>query len=263
MELDDAYANGPHIPQGDSFAPVWREKAAAFRAVVPSALNQSYGHRPREVFDLFSPDGEAQGIVVFVHGGYWRSTDKDLWTHLAAGPLARGWRVAVVDYDLCPDVTIPQITRQIAAAIDVIAARYSGPLRLTGHSAGGHLVARMLDPKVAGDWLDRVTGVVPISPLSDLEPFLKTSMNADFGLDQAVARAESPVHQPVPQVPVTVWVGGAERPVFLNQAQWLGDAWKCPVVVREGRHHFDIIAGLENAGSDLTSAVVGSGDGVV
>ncbi|MCF7699141.1 alpha/beta hydrolase [Loktanella sp. M215] len=260
MDLDDAYANGPHIPDGDSFAPMWREKAAAFRAATPGVLNQSYGDRPREVYDLFVPGGAALSTVVFVHGGYWRSTDKDLWTHLAAGPLARGWRVAMVDYDLCPDVTIPQITRQVAQAVGAIAARCPGPLRLAGHSAGGHLVARMLDPAVAGDWLSRVEGVVPISPLSDLAPFLKTSMNADFALDAVTARAESPVHQPVPDRPVTVWVGGAERPAFLDQAAWLGKAWGCEVVVRPGRHHFDIIAGLEEAGSDLTAAVVGQRD---
>ena len=257
MELDDAYANGPHIPGGDGFAQLWATRAAAFRAVTPGALNQPYGASVREVFDLFEPDRAALGTVVFVHGGYWRSTDKDLWTHLAAGPLTRGWRVAMVDYDLCPDVTIPQITRQVAAAIGAIAARCPGPLRLAGHSAGGHLVARMLDPAVTGDWLARVEGVVPVSPLSDLEPFLKTGMNADFGLDQAVAQAESPVHQPVPAVPVTVWVGGAERPAFLDQARWLGEAWGCEVVVQPGLHHFDIIAGLEEAGSDLTAAVVG------
>jgi arylformamidase len=257
MELDDDYANEPHIPGGDGFAALWKSKAEAFRAAVPGVLNQPYGERPREVFDLFEPKHRALGTVVFVHGGYWRSTDKDLWTHLAAGPLARGWRVAVVDYDLCPYVTIPQIRQQIAAAVNAIAARCPGPLRLAGHSAGGHLVAQMLNPQVAGDWLDRVTGVVPISPLSDLEPFLRTSMNADFGLDAATARAESPIHQPVPTVPVTVWVGGAERPAFLDQARWLGQAWNCPVVIDAGRHHFDIIAGLEDAGSKLTDAVVG------
>lgn len=257
MELDDAYANGPHIPGGDGYAAIWAAKAAAFRDAASGALNLPYGVRAREVFDLFEPEDAAQGTLIFVHGGYWRSTDKDLWTHLAAGPLAQGWRVAMVDYDLCPDVTIAQITAQVAAAVAVIADRCPGPLRLAGHSAGGHLVARMLDPVVAGDWLDRVEGVVPISPLSDLEPLMKTSMNADFGLTPGTARAESPVHQPVPSVPVTIWVGGAERPAFLDQARWLGDAWGCDVVVRPGRHHFDIIAGLEAAGSDLTAAVVG------
>ncbi|WP_386679592.1 alpha/beta hydrolase [Loktanella sp. R86503] len=258
MDLDDAYTNGAYIPGGDSYPAQWAAKARAFRAGVTGQLNLPYGARPKEVFDLFEPAGDANGTVVFVHGGYWRSTDKDLWTHLAAGPLARGWRVANVDYDLCPDVTIPHITRQIAAAIDHIAERCPGPLRLTGHSAGGHLAARMLDPQVAGRWLKRVTGVVPISPLSDLEPFLHTSMHTDFGLDTATARAESPVYQPVPDTDVTIWVGGAERPAFLDQARWLARAWQCPVVIDPGRHHFDIIAGLENAGSRLTQDVIGS-----
>ncbi len=269
MRLDDAYANGPHIPDGDRFPALWADKSAAFRARAGGVMDERYGPGPRALFDLFTPEesagdkagyeagGHAQGTVIFVHGGYWRSTDKTLWSHLAAGPLARGWRVAMIGYDLCPAVSIAQITQQVAAGIAAIADRVPGPLRLTGHSAGGHLVARMLDPAVAAPWISRVTGVVPISPLSDLTPLLQTTMNADLGLDADSARAESPRWQPPPHVPVTVWVGGAERPAFLEQARWLGEAWSCPVVVRAGRHHFDIIAGLEDGASALTAAVTG------
>jgi hypothetical protein len=56
---------------------------------------------------------------------------------------------------------------------------------------------------------------------------------------------------------VHVWVGGDERPVFLDHARWLGEAWGVPVTVEPGRHHFDVIDGLTDAGSALTEAVLG------
>lgn len=77
-------------------------------------------------------------------------------------------------------------------------------------------------------------------------------MNADFGLDAASARAESPVHMTDRHAcPVTVWVGGAERPAFLDQARWLARAWGGDHVVAPDRHHFDVIDPLAQPESDL------------
>ena len=109
-------------------------------------------------------------------------------------------------------------------------------------------------PEVAA----RLAGVVPISPLADLRPLLRTSMNADLRLDMAEAEAESPMLMAERlNVPATVWVGADERPAFLDQARWLAEAWGCAHVVAEGRHHFDVIEPLEIADSDLTGALLG------
>ena len=147
MELDDAYANVPYIPGGAQYPARWTVAAEAFRARLSAErraeLGLPYGDGARQAFDLFHPTGAARGLCVFVHGGYWLRFDRTLWSHLAAGPLARGWAVAMPSYDLCPEVRIADITRQIARAICVMAARTDGPLALVGHSAGGHLVARM------------------------------------------------------------------------------------------------------------------------
>jgi acetyl esterase/lipase len=262
MELDDAYANAAHIPDGAAYPKRWMDAARnwAFQQGAKGLYRNGlpYGGGPRERFDLFFPETPAKGLMVFVHGGYWLNFDRGYWSHLAAGAQARGWAVAFPSYDLCPAVRISQITRQITHAIGVTAAMVDGPVVLTGHSAGGHLVARMLepgllDPEVAA----RLHRVVPISPLADLRPLLKTSMNADLGLDAAEAEAESPVlmadrHD----VPVTVWVGGDERPAFLDQARWLAEAWDCERVVAEGRHHFDVIEPLEIADSDLIDTLL-------
>ncbi|MEZ5714698.1 MAG: alpha/beta hydrolase [Paracoccaceae bacterium] len=263
MELDDAYANAAHIPGAEAFPPRWAEAARMWRGREAhddhARLNLEYGPGERERFDLFLPPGRPAGLVVFVHGGYWLQFDRSSWSHLAAGPVARGWAVAMPSYDLCPDVHIRDITGQIARAIDVAAGLVAGPIRLTGHSAGGHLVARMLAPGLLGAQVAaRLARVVPISPLADLRPLLRTSMNAGLRLDAAEAEAESPVLMAERlDVPVTVWVGGDERPAFLDQAGWLAKAWGVPRIVAEGRHHFDVIEPLEIADSDLVETLLG------
>ncbi|MFK7746548.1 MAG: alpha/beta hydrolase [Roseobacter sp.] len=254
MNLDDAYANAAYIKDAASYPPRWTQTADGFRQRLAdrAELGISYGESDRQAFDFFHADGAAKGTVVFVHGGYWLRFDRSYWSHFAHGALSLGWNVAMPSYDLCPTVSIAQITNQIASAVHAIARKATGPVTLTGHSAGGHLVARMLDPGVLpAEVLARISRVAPISPVADLRPLLHTSMNADFKLDMAGAVAESPVLQPAPDIAVSVWVGADERPVFLEQAKALSVAWDVAQVIVPGRHHFDVIDALQDGRSDL------------
>jgi arylformamidase len=255
--MDRAYENTAFIPEGDSYPARWAAAAEAFRADAAGWVDAPYGAGARERVDLFLPEGRPRGLVVFVHGGYWIATDKSLWSHLAAGAVAAGWAVAVPSYDLCPANRIGGIVRQVARAVDHVAGLVAGPIVLTGHSAGGHVVARLACADVDLACRGRLMRVVPISPLADLGPLMQTAMNADLRLDAVEVRAESPVFHPAPDVPVQVLVGGDERPAFLDQAGWLGEAWGVPVTVLSGRHHFDVIAGLETAEGDLCRIVLG------
>lgn len=257
MNLDEAYSNAAYIPQGESYPARWEEAACAFRAGARSELDLRYGERPRMVFDLFHPDRLAKGLVVFVHGGYWMAFDKSYWSHLAAGPLAQGWAVAMPSYDLCPDVRISDITLQIEAAIASAAARVPGPIRLVGHSAGGHLVARMACADLAPAWRSRVEQIVPISPLAELGPLMQTAMNETLRISREEAMHESPLRHDGVGLPLTVWVGAAERPVFLDQARWLADAWGVERIVAPGRHHFDVIEELADPDSALVATLLG------
>lgn len=257
MELDDAYSNGAYIEGAEDFPPRWTAQAQAFRDGLGARaqLDIAYGPGERNRFDLFLPEGPPKGLFVFVHGGYWRMFDKNSWSHLAAGAMAQGWAVAMPSYDLCPDVSIADITGQIASAVTQAATMVVGPISLAGHSAGGHLVARMLDKAVlAPDTAARLQSVVSISPVSDLRPLLQTSMNEDFKLDMAAAEAASPVEMKDRyDAAVTVWVGGDERPSFLDQARWLAEAWDCGHVVVPGIHHFDVIDPLGDASSEMVA----------
>ncbi|GGH46773.1 alpha/beta fold hydrolase [Frigidibacter albus] len=275
-DWDNAYANGAHIPDAEAFVPRWQADAAAFRegafregAGVEGAggqLDIAYGAGPRERLDLFLPEGEPRGLCVFVHGGYWKAFDKSLWSHLAAGARARGWAVALPSYPLAPEARIAEITAAVARAITAAAELVPGPLRLAGHSAGGHLVARMactqtpLPEAVAA----RVQHVLSISGVHDLRPLLATQMNAVLGLTLAEARAESPaLAEPRPGTAATTWVGVDERPEFRRQSALIANAWAgfdtdLRLVEVPGHHHFDVIADLTSPESELTQAFVGA-----
>ncbi len=219
-----------------------------------------YGAGERHWFDLFLPEGEPLGLVVFIHGGYWLAFGPRDFSHLAAGPVAAGWAVALPAYTLAPSASLPEMTAEIRSALIAAAGRIAGPIVVTGHSAGGHLSARMAttDIGLPGAVAGRIAQVVPISPLSDLRPLMETAMNDDLKIDAAVAKAESPaLLQRRPGTPVHVWVGGIERPRFLDQARRLGNAWSCPVTVEPDRHHFNVIEGLEVADSPLMAALLG------
>ncbi len=251
MDFDDAYANAAHIAGADAYPAKWAQAASAFRAASLSETDLPYGETARQRLDLFHPPRLAKGLVVFVHGGYWLRFDKSFWSHLAAGPLSRGWAVAMPSYDLCPDVRITDIGKQISAAIAVAADRVVGPVRLVGHSAGGQLVARVMALPDATGWQPRVQKIVPISPVADLVPLMQTSMNKDLKLTKAEVLRESPVHLTAPKPPVTVWVGAQERPVFIAQAQALSQAWDCAQVTAPDLHHFNVIEDLADPNSAL------------
>ncbi len=266
-DWDDAYANRDHIPGADDFIPRWEAEAAAFRDAMGdrAKLDIAYGPHMRNRMDLFRPEGASKGLVIFVHGGYWRAFDKSYWSHLAAGSVARGWTVAVPSYTLVPEIEIAGITQEIRVALEQAARAVPGPVRLVGHSAGGHLVTRMLcrDVDLPGEIRGRIAHTVSISGVHDLRPLVRTAMNADFRLDEASAAAESPaLLHPVEGANVTVWVGNDERPEFVRQSTLLANIWTglgadTAQIKDKGKHHFDVIDGLAVTGSPLTECLLG------
>src|SRR5262245_14722213 len=105
---DDAYANSANIAGGDRWPAAWVEVARHFRdrlaAEGRARLDIPYGEGPRNRIDLFFPQGQPKGLVVFVHGGHWMALDKSFWSHLAEGSIGSGYAVAMPSYTLCPQV---------------------------------------------------------------------------------------------------------------------------------------------------------------
>jgi len=267
-DWDDAYANGAYIEGAADYPVKWAQAAARFRQQMTETgsadLDIVYGESERQKLDIFRPQNNPHGLVVFVHGGYWRAFDKSCWSHLATAAIHRGWAVAIPSYDLAPTVSISEITRQTGAAIGKAASMISGSIRLTGHSAGGHLVTRMIcrDSPLSPQLRQRIERVVSISGLHDMRPLLKTAMNDDFHMNEAEAVAESSaLNQPIENVELICWVGADERPEFVRQSELLANIWtgfgiKTSVHRVRGQHHFDVIDGLEDPRSALSDALL-------
>ena len=264
-DLTEAYDNGAHIPNADVIRAQWPVSAAAFRermiAESRARLDLPYGQGDRQRFDLFLPSGTPGGLTIFIHGGYWKSLDRTVWSHLAAGTVAKGWACALPSYTLAPAARIAEITRETAAAVTAAANEIRGPIVVTGHSAGGHLSARMRCQDVPLDEFveTRLARIVPISPLSDLHPLMRTAMNAELGIDPLEAESESPaLAYGLRPVETRIWVGGSELPAFLEQARILAKAWPdAQLTIEEGRHHFDVVESLERTDGAITEALLG------
>lgn len=267
-DFDDAYANGPNIARGERWPGLWVEPAAQFREALEAQgrakLDQPYGERPRNRFDLFLPEGAPKGLVVYIHGGFWLRLEKSFWSHLAAGPLAHGYAVAMPSYTLCPDIRISGIVQEVGAAIETAAALVEGPIRLTGHSAGGHLATRMVTTTspLSDATRARIANTVSIAGVHDLRPMMRTAMNADLKIDEAEALAESPaLLRPLDNARVTCWVGGTERAEFRRQNALLANIWTglgavTSCVEEPDRHHFDVIDGLADPDHALTRTLL-------
>lgn len=262
------YDNTPAIPDGASWPGRWVQPAQEFRdrmqAQGRARLGLSYGPAARNHFDLFLPETPPAGLVIFVHGGFWMGLDRSLWSHLAAGPLAHGYAVAIPDYTLCPNINIAGITQEIAAMIAVAADLVPGPIRLAGHSAGGQLVTRMVceDGPLAAPVADRIAAVLSISGLHDLRPMRRIWRQETLRLSEAESWSESPaLLSPRPGLRLICWVGACETSEFRRQNALLANIWQglgaaIACVEEPDRHHFNIMDGLFDPSHPMTAALM-------
>ncbi len=263
-DFDDAYTNGAYIDGGSDYPARWTAQAERFREhLLPGCrmeIDQPYGSGTRQRLDLFWPAGTPKGLAVFVHGGYWMKFAKSDWSHLAAGALARGWAVAMPGYTLTPDIGVAGITSEVARAITFAAALVDGPVHLAGHSAGGHLVTRMVcEPsQLPVAVAERVEQVISISGVHDLRPLMQTKLNDTLKLTELEARNESPaLRRPRAGARVMCWVGSDERPEFIRQTDLLANVWHGLGAAMAShhaadRHHFNVVDDLTGPESALT-----------
>jgi arylformamidase len=271
IDWEVEYNNRARVPEHPEIFARWQRDAAAYRDEASkqgrSEIGIKYGPSARQTIDLFKPAGGGSApLAMFAHGGYWRSLEPASFSHLARGMNARGVAVAVIGYDLCPQVSIAEIIAQTQAACLHLWKRFTRRIMVSGHSAGGHLAACM----VATDWkaldaaapADLVPAGYAISGVFDLGPLLHLAGNADFKLDAAEARRVSPLFWPVERGRVLdAVVGGAESSEFLRQSKIIADGWRAKGAETryeaiDGKNHFTICDGMTEPGSAMTDRLV-------
>lgn len=142
-----------------------------FHKTPPPTATFCYGDHRSQVVDLYLPAGDGKfGVVVLVHGGFWRSSyDRSLMVPLAQDLVKKGYAVWNIEYRRLGEKGggWPGTFHDAAAAVDLLASAAPDSLDLdrvvsVGHSAGGHLALWLgARPKLPAG----APGATPVVPL--------------------------------------------------------------------------------------------------
>ena len=265
------YNNRALVPEHPQIIARWISESAKTRATTRCELDLEYGTSYLEKLDLFFPEGPSKALLVFIHGGYWRSLDKNDFSFLAPAFTKQGITVATTNYGLAPQLRIDDIVRQSRVAITWLAQnvrRYgadANQIYVSGHSAGGHLAAMM----AATHWssvstilpMDLIKGAICISGIYDLEPIRFTSVNQEVRLDGAAVKRLSPaLMQPSAKFPMLMAAGGDESDEFKRQNKLLIERWSSATAMKDiplpGTNHFSVVEELARAESPMHRAAL-------
>lgn len=268
--LDAQYNNRLRVPDFMTRnVQMWQNQSALVRNQQACMLDVPYGDTVAERLDIFPAGGTGQPVLVFIHGGYWRSLDKADHSFVAPAFTQQGVCVVVPNYALCgaqSAISIEDITVQMLRCLAWVYKnidQYGGdPARITvaGHSAGGHLAAMM----AACEW-ERFDNTLPkkvlrnalsISGLYDLAPLMHSPyVQTDLKLNSRVVQRCSPAYFSQSRTPLYAVCGGDESEEFLRHNAMIETAWgSAQVPVREaliGLNHFSILEALVKPGHRL------------
>lgn len=265
-EIDRQYELERMVENPRQYAELFIRESAQTRHDLSCALDVRFGPSVEETLDIFPAADPSAPILLFIHGGYWRRLSSKEFSLVARGPVARGITVIVTNYALCPKVTLPEITRQSRAAVAWVkntTLNFAGNrerIFVSGHSAGGQQVARLLGTDWRRDYglpPDVIKGGYSISGLFDLRPLRYSFLQPMLQLDEDVIQKESPqFHIPDAAPPLIADVGGDESAEFRRQSfdymqAWRGAGLAGEYVEQPGKNHYTAIAGFAEADSDL------------
>jgi arylformamidase len=242
------------------------EHSAAARTQREGLLDIPYGPTHDEKLDIFPAARAGAPVFVFIHGGYWRAFSAREHSFVALGPLALGITTVLVDYSLCPKVTIDEITRQCRAAVAWTLRHIGeyggdpGRVAIGGHSAGGHLSAMCLETRWDEDYglpRDPLAAAVLVSGIYDIEPLRHSFLQPTIQLDDGIVRRNSPLFGVRPcATPALVTWGAEESAEFVRQsasfdAAWQGVGNRSELLAQPGAHHFSAIEGFADPAHPL------------
>jgi len=260
------------VPEFPQIQERWQEASERARASLPAYLDVPYGVGDSETMDIFPAQGRSKGLLMFIHGGYWRSSDKSALSFIAPALTSAGVTLAVPNYSLCPKVQIKDIVMQMVQACAWVyrnGGNFGAPaqrVHVCGHSAGGHLATMMLSclwPEYSPDLPRKVVqSAMSISGLYDLRDIVKTpSVNVDVRLTEKAALKVSPAFlPPATDAPLYTAVGERENEGFHIQNRLIATNWKS---VHKGEfvcadeNHFTLLDQFARPSSRLFGAVLG------
>lgn len=247
----------PRLAVGDAVAQAYlagyAQRSRAARLGLIGERDVRYGRGPKATFDLFRPASPPpHPAFVFIHGGYWRALDKDEHSFVVEPAVAAGFAGLVVNYDLCPSVSLDGMVAQVLGLMEFLAREAANlglrtdGIALAGHSAGAHLAALILnDPGPTGPM--PITWAALASGIFEPEAALELAVNEEIQLTAEVARRHNALlRPPAAALPVQITAGAAEPPAWIGQSDAYAEVARaagCDVDRRDvaGADHFSLL----------------------
>lgn len=286
VEFERQYNARQWTPDGERLVALNVERSDSARRNRRYHADICWGPKPSNRLDLFLPQTQVpepassvQGypVVLFIHGGYWRSREKSAFSFVHLPLTEAGAIVAVTDYSLCPAVRLSEIVEEMRTLVGWLQkniSEYSGRsdrLHVTGHSAGGHLAAML----AVTDWherakdtnevipVDYIRSVTPISGLFDLRPLLSHSVNEDLQLVDSEVAILSPslLDSSAVTAALDIYVGQAESDEFRKQSREFFNTWSANGVDSrftelEDHNHYTILSDLARPDFEITRGLI-------
>jgi arylformamidase len=257
------------VPDSETFTA--RAQILSDRAYQNLAAIQElhYGNGPLMNLDFRAATSPGRPLLVYVHGGYWRARDKRNFGYIFEAFAAADVNVALLNYDLCPQVTVEHICREIQAAFIWLCQQAKtlgfdpAQIHACGHSAGAHVLAMALAQGTSCASLPdgMIRHAYLVSGIYELSPVLNITVNAEVQLQPEDVAKLSPVRFPASrQTHYHVIVGGAEPEGWIEQSRHFAQhvqAQGAPVKLTtlENRHHFSILEDLQTSDAALTRMI--------
>lgn len=244
--------------------------SAEARCRIEGVYDLRYGPGPLELLDVYPAEGDAAPVQFYIHGGYWRAQDKSDVSFLAEPFTAAGATVVIINYDLCPDVSLPEIMAETVRALIWThgnIADWGGDnerIFISGNSAGAHLGAMLL----AHDWRaeglpeDLIKGAALLTGVYDPAPVLGISVNELIGLTPDMLPTVSPMlNPPRRDLPLLLPVGGAETEEWIKQTRAYAELCRANGIGAEfmevpGADHFDMTTAMGDADGPVLPAIL-------
>ena len=260
------------VPDSEAIIARFTDLSGWVRSHVSCKIDQAYGVHPRQSFDIFLPSGPLEGLHVFIHGGFWMSRDKSIFSFLSASYLQKQWAFAIPNFPLMPASRIQEMVACVKEAYETIWKQYAGPSKalpwtISGHSSGAHLVARAIlgsDPMS----IPEPSSVTLISGAYDLETVRQSEVNDLLKLSQAEVNQQCALQQPCRLISskAKLFVGAREPASWTEQSDKLAMNLKrsgyadCVLPVSlAGHDHFSILEPLAQPQSEIGRQILALG----
>ncbi|WP_313525962.1 alpha/beta hydrolase [Shinella sp.] len=268
MTSQDLYRIRDFVPDFDAIAAEFAERSRRLAETAEVLADIRYGARDREVLDIILPPRLRAGapLHVFVHGGYWRSGEKENYHLVAAPVLAAGGVAAIVEYDLMPGQRLQVLVDQVRRSV-LWLEKHAGDfgadarrLTVSGHSAGAHLASFLAATgleETASPPLPSIRGLLLVSGIYDLTGIPHSFLQDEAQMTAAEATAWSPLTSNQLACPQRIIAfGGDETPPFHKQATALCEKLSAENTASEllpvrGLNHMNVVLDLADPDGQL------------